>query len=90
MSEDLEASRSKENQGIIQTDISSESDQKTTMGRGKRNKGTPGRHLPTETVKGGRSSSDDSYESVGLYGSTQHPAQQAVVTSTAISPGLFF
>lgn len=58
------------------------------MGRGKRNKRAPGRYLPTEAIQDG-CSSDESYDSIGMYGPTQPPAQQAVFTTPAIPSGLF-
>ncbi|KAK4024216.1 hypothetical protein OUZ56_009603 [Daphnia magna] len=78
--------RSKENQATLQSDINSESDQHAVMGRGKRNKRAPGRYLLTETVQDARCSSDDSNESVGMYGPTQPSVQQAI--TPAIPHGL--
>ncbi|KAK4023380.1 hypothetical protein OUZ56_008796 [Daphnia magna] len=83
-----EESRSKENQATIQSDINSESDQHTPMGRGHRsNKRAPGRYLHSETVQDERSLNVESEgESVGMYGPTPNLAQQTFVTTPVIPP----
>lgn len=89
LSDSYEESRSKENQATMQTDINSESDQHTPMGRGHRSKKAPGRYLHTKTVRDERSSNDESEEdSVGMYGATQNLVQETFVTTPVIPPGL--
>lgn len=87
-SDSYEESRSKENQATIQSDINSESDQHTPMGRGHRsNKRAPGRYLHSETVQDERSLNVESEdESVGMYGPTPNLAQQTFVTTPVIPP----
>ena len=89
LSDSYEESRLKENLATMQSDINSESDQHTAMGRGKRSKRAPGRYLQTETVRDERSSNDESEEeSIGMYGATQTQVQQTFVTNPVIPPGL--
>lgn len=72
----------------MQSDINSESDQPTPMGRGMRSRRLPSRYLPSEMELDEQSSID---ESVGMYGPTQHqtfnpPAIPQGLASNAVNP----
>lgn len=82
-----EESRSKENQATIQSDINSDSDSHTPMGRGHRSKRAPGRYLRSDLAQDERPlnvESDD--DSVGMYGPTQNTAQQTLDTTSVFPP----
>ncbi len=73
----------------MQSDINSDSDQHTTMGRGHRSKRAPDRYLYSEMVQDERYSNYESEdECVGMYGPTQNLAQQTFVTTPFIPPVL--
>ncbi|EFX62910.1 hypothetical protein DAPPUDRAFT_119725, partial [Daphnia pulex] len=82
-----EESRSKENQATIQSDINSDSDSHTPMGRGHRSKRAPGRYLHSDLAQDERPlnvENDD--DSVGMYGPTQNTAQQTFDTTPVFPP----
>lgn len=88
VSDSYESSRAKESQATLQSDVNSESDQQTAMGRGRRNRRVPTRYLSTDPIEENHHSSDESDESVGMYGPTQSfpaPSIPHGLTSNALS-----